>query len=117
MARELERPRTDVDGRYDRAERLADKYGTQNQRMEVAYQRAWTAHFWHEDFDLFDRLYSVVEDLAEDSDNACHLERLNLGARFAVVHSTRVVFVAKTKTISGSESAILSPTFWSVFSS
>jgi hypothetical protein len=77
LARELERPRTDVDGRYDRAERLADKCGTQHQRLEVAYQRAWTAHFWHEDFDLFDRLYTVVEDLAKDSDNACHLERLN----------------------------------------
>lgn len=77
LARELERPRTDVDGRYDRAERLADKCGTQHQRLEVAYQRAWTAHFWHEDFDLFDRFYSVVEDLAKDSDNACHLELLN----------------------------------------
>lgn len=77
LARELERPRTDVDGRYDRADRLADKCGTQHQRLEVAYQRAWTAHFWHEDFDLFDRLYSVVEDLAKDSDNACHLELLN----------------------------------------
>jgi len=77
LARELERPRTDVDGRYDRADRLADKCGTQHQRLEVAYQRAWTAHFWHEDFDLFDKLYSVVEDLAKDSDNACHLELLN----------------------------------------
>ncbi len=77
LARELERPRTDVDGRYDRADRLADKCGTQRQRLEVAYQRAWTAHFWHEDFAMFDRLYSVVEDLAKDSDNACHLEPLN----------------------------------------
>jgi len=77
LSRELELPRADVEGRYARSQRLAEKCGTPQQKLEVAYQRAWTAHFWHEDFELFDRLYTEVEKLAQNSDSPFHLERLS----------------------------------------
>ena len=45
LARGLERPRTEVDGLFQRAERAANKYGNEHQQLVVAYDKAWTA-FW-----------------------------------------------------------------------
>ncbi|MEQ1750548.1 MAG: hypothetical protein ABL974_14065, partial [Prosthecobacter sp.] len=77
LARELERSRAEIEGRYLRATELAERFGTAHQVLISVYQRAWTAFFWHEDFQLFDQLYSKVEEMARSSDNACHLELLN----------------------------------------
>lgn len=49
LARALERPRQEVKGRFARADRLALAHGTLRQRVEVAYQEAWTAFWWYED--------------------------------------------------------------------
>lgn len=76
LARSLERPSTEIDARFLRAERVSAKYGTLHQRVECAYQRAWTAFWWHEDYDLFTKLYSAVEALAKGSRNAYDLELL-----------------------------------------
>ena len=73
LSRELEKPRMEVDGQYERAARLAETYGSEHQKLVVAYQKAWTAYIWHEDFLLFDSLYDKVEHLACESGNACHL--------------------------------------------
>ena len=76
LARSLEKPRTEVEGRFARAEDVAQKYGTPDQLLEVAYERAWTAFWWFEDFQLFTQLYAAVEERAQASRNACHLELL-----------------------------------------
>jgi hypothetical protein len=76
LSRELEWPRVEIEGRFERAERTAVKYGTQHQRLECAYQRAWTAFWWYEDYEDFARLYGTVEERAKGSRNAYHLERL-----------------------------------------
>jgi hypothetical protein len=67
LSRGLEHPRVEVEGRFSRAQRLADKLGVRQQRLRVAYNRAWTANFWFEDFDELNNLYSVVEELATGS--------------------------------------------------
>jgi len=77
LARELERPRTEVDGRFERAERAADEYGTSHQRLVCAYARAWTSYWWYEDFPVFARHYRKVESLAEGSTNAYEFELLS----------------------------------------
>jgi hypothetical protein len=76
LARALERPRQEVDGRFARAERLALAHGTQRQRVEVAYQEAWTAFWWYEDEAPIPALYEKVEERARGSRNAYDLERL-----------------------------------------
>jgi tetratricopeptide (TPR) repeat protein len=76
VARDLERPRSEVEGRYARADKLANKYGSLHQQIETAYQWAWTLYFWYEDYDAFVDQYSIVESRVDGSQNAYDLERL-----------------------------------------
>lgn len=76
LARGLERPRTLVDGLFQRAERAANKYGNFHQKLGVVYQQAWTTYWWHEDLELFVEQYKIVEKYAKDSRNAYDLELL-----------------------------------------
>ena len=70
VARGLERTRAEVDGRFERAARLAEEVGNDQQRLRVAYERAWSAFWWHEDYVAFGEQYEVVEELAAGSDSA-----------------------------------------------
>ena len=70
VARGLERPCSEVEGRFARAARLAEDHGHDQQRLRVAYNRAWTAFWWHEDYKEFGRQYDVAEALAGGSDVA-----------------------------------------------
>ena len=76
LARGLERPRSEVDGRFDRAERTSRKGGNDRQLLRITYHRAWTAVCWHEDYDELDRLYEVAASLGLGKDNVWDLERL-----------------------------------------
>jgi hypothetical protein len=107
LARRLERPRMEIDGLYDRAERVAAKSGNEHQRLSCAYQRAWTAFWWYEDYEQFSHLYEAAEQLAKGSRNAYHLELLsNL---WSILHSSviadklsaeRSALAARTETLS-----------------
>ena len=76
LARGLDQPRHEVDGLFARADRLATRYGTDRQRVEVAYQRAWTTYWWFEDEEGLEEQYAEVEARAKGSRNAYDLERL-----------------------------------------
>ena len=76
LARGLELPRHEVEGRFLRAEHIAEKTGHVQQRLRIAYNRAWTAFWWYEDFAELNRLYDQVEQLAVGSPQATDLERL-----------------------------------------
>jgi hypothetical protein len=52
LARGLELPRPDIEGRFSRAERLEAKFGTRQQRLRVAYNKAWTAYWWYDDLSV-----------------------------------------------------------------
>jgi hypothetical protein len=77
LARQLERPRTEIDGLYLRADRVAGKRGTNHQRIRVAYEWAWTAYWWFEDYERFYELYAAVEDRVRGTTSAYHLELLS----------------------------------------
>jgi hypothetical protein len=77
LARGLDRPRLEVEDRYARAERLAKQYGTEHQRLECAYQKAWTAFWWYEDYKAFAVMYAEVEQVAKGTRNAYELELLH----------------------------------------
>ena len=77
IAAELDESRQDVESLFDRAIRFANEHGTSDQQFTALYQRAWTTFFWFEDFDVFLKLYDVVEKLALVSNNIFSAERLN----------------------------------------
>lgn len=76
LARSLELPRTDVDGRFLRAVRLADDGGTERQRLDARYESLWTAFWWFDDIRMVVREYGAFEALAIESDHAINLELL-----------------------------------------
>lgn len=76
LARGLGRPRTEIDGRFDRAERIARKYNDQRQLFRVIYNRAWTTFWWFDDIPELDRLYKLAEPLVLDSEWVWDLECL-----------------------------------------
>jgi hypothetical protein len=77
IARSLELPRIEVDGRFERALRLAKENNLQKLELAVTYDWAWTSHFWNEDHQRTSQLYDEVERLAAHSDDANDLERLS----------------------------------------
>ena len=76
LARGLARPRTDIDGMFVRAERIAKKANHPQQRLRIAYKKAWTTYWWFEDLEEFNSLYDDVEELVSDSVSADDLEML-----------------------------------------
>lgn len=76
LARSLERPRTDVEGLFSRAERVAEKYGTPQQKLASAYQAAWTAYWWYEDYNVLADMYGKAEKHAAGAQSAYDLELL-----------------------------------------
>ncbi|HEV3038803.1 MAG TPA: hypothetical protein VHA33_13590 [Candidatus Angelobacter sp.] len=76
ICRGLERPRTEVEGQFARAERIAKKVGHPQQRLRVAYEKGLTALWWYDDFQELSSAYSEVEELALVSTQAADLDRL-----------------------------------------
>ncbi len=76
LARGLERPRVEVDGRFDRASRLAEERGTRQQQLRCAYNKAWTYFWWYDDFASFNQIYGTVEKLAQGTSQTSDLELL-----------------------------------------
>lgn len=76
LSRELELPHVEVDGRFIRAERTAERYGTHQQKLQCAYDKAWTAFWWHDDFDTFNQIFNDVEGLAVGSEQVADIELL-----------------------------------------
>jgi hypothetical protein len=77
LSRNLEHGRTEVDGKFLRAERIARKIGYHQQLLRIAYAKAWTAFWWYDDFDALNELYDRVEELAIESTQADDLKLLS----------------------------------------
>lgn len=76
LSRNIERPRAETDGRFLRAIRLADKYGTYHQKLEARYENIWTAFWWFDDFQFLNESYDSFEAFALETDHAPNLELL-----------------------------------------
>lgn len=97
LARGLDRPRVEVEGRFAMADRIARELAIPSQLLRVAYNRAWTAHWWFEDFDDFLAHYNEVERLATGSNDAEDQERLlNLNQLLIAVERRGLVPAARS---------------------
>jgi hypothetical protein len=76
LSRNLERPRTETDGRFARAVRLAERDGTSRQTLEAHYEWIWTAFWWFDDVAHLNASYDAFEKLVIDTDHAKNLELL-----------------------------------------
>lgn len=98
LSRTLERPRTETDGRFARAVRLAEQGGTHRQRLEANYEWIWTAFWWFDDIPHLNANYDRFEKLVIDTDHANNLELLcNLAQLLfnSVIHQHLTVEEAK----------------------
>lgn len=69
LSRMLEKPRDEVEGKFDRAFRLCKKVNNPKQWIRVFYQRAWTYLNWYDDYPLFVEDYkSLKKYVSKDSD-------------------------------------------------
>ena len=76
LSRNLERPRTETDGRFARAVRLAERDGTPRQKLEANYEWIWTAFWWFDDVAHLNDSYDAFEELVIGTDHAKNLELL-----------------------------------------
>lgn len=76
LARGLERPRNEVEQRFALADKLAEEMDLRQQRLRIAYNRAWTAFWWFEDYVGFNKFYDEVEKRVLGTDLACDAELL-----------------------------------------
>ncbi|SDC02969.1 hypothetical protein SAMN05216185_101229 [Pseudomonas guariconensis] len=92
LARGLELPRFEVDGRFQRAVRLADDGGALRQQYAARYEALWTAFWWYDDICTLLDGYDSFEARVIDSDHAVNLELLcNLAQLLysLVIHGVR----------------------------
>lgn len=87
LARGLGRPRTEIDGLFLRADRLASDPEQPRQRLRIAYSYAWTVVFWFNDYRLLNSLYDTVEEYALKSDQ---MEEVELTQNLWTVLMTQV---------------------------
>lgn len=76
LSRNLERSRTETDGRFVRAIRLAEASGTYRQLIEANYEHIWTSFWWFDDIALLNTSYEKFETLVLATDHAVNLEFL-----------------------------------------
>lgn len=61
LARNLEKPRHEIDGLFSKARVLAEKVGHKGQMIRCGYHHAWTTFWWFEDLPSFEKIYSEIE--------------------------------------------------------
>ncbi|WP_417280955.1 hypothetical protein [Celeribacter sp.] len=76
LSRELEKPRFETDGRFQRATHYAEKYGTNYQILRAVYEHAWTAFWWFDDIDAMLERYEEIEAIAFATDHSSHISKV-----------------------------------------
>ncbi|MFK5894527.1 MAG: tetratricopeptide repeat protein [Pseudomonadota bacterium] len=74
LSKELEKGTLETQGLFDRAVRIANKFGTNQQKFSAYYQYAWASHWWFEDFSLFEINFENAYKCIIDSTNSCKWE-------------------------------------------
>ncbi|MHB8276146.1 MAG: hypothetical protein ACYDIA_00625 [Candidatus Humimicrobiaceae bacterium] len=77
LFRNMEKSALETEGRFQRAIRIAEKYGLLHQKIESLYQKSWYTFWWLMDYEQFIDSYSKVESLVIKSDNIYDLELLS----------------------------------------
>lgn len=76
LSRGLERPRTEVEGRFNRAMRECERHGSPQQMFLLIYDHAWTSFFWYEDIDATYADFQKLKQFIESDCTVFRIERL-----------------------------------------
>jgi hypothetical protein len=74
LTRMLEKPREEVEGKFDRAFRFCKKVGNPKQLLRLHYQRAWTYFNWYDDYASFIEEYKHFKDCINQYSSIYDLE-------------------------------------------
>ncbi len=75
LSRELNRPRTEVEGRFYRALNECEKHGTPQQEFNIIYDYAWTLYFWFDDFEKTYEKYLILKTFIDEDCTVYRLEK------------------------------------------
>lgn len=76
LTRELECPRTEIEGKFKRAMRGCESHGTRQQLFNLVYDHAWTSLFWLKDVELAHKDYWELKKFVDEDCSVYRLERL-----------------------------------------
>lgn len=76
LSKELEKPTYETLALFDRAVRIATRFGSNQQVIDVYYQYAWASYWWFEDFYMFEQNLENVYKSVFDSSNSSKWESL-----------------------------------------
>ena len=74
LSRMLEKPRDEVEGKFDRAFRFCKKVDNSKQWIRVYYQRAWTYLNWYDDYALFVEDYKNLKTYVSKNPDISNVE-------------------------------------------
>lgn len=74
LSRMLERPRSEVEGKFDRSLRCANKINNKKQIMRIYYQKAWTYLNWYDDYGLFIENFKRYKSFISQESNISDIE-------------------------------------------
>lgn len=77
LSRMLEKPRDEVEGKFDRAFRFCKKINNEKQWVRLHYQRAWTYMNWYDDYPLFINEYKELKKHISNTSNISEVELYN----------------------------------------
>lgn len=73
LSRNLEKTKAEVEGKFQRAMKVATKYGTKRHQLRVLYSHLWSMFWWYDESQPLHSRFEELEALA-DSSNADDLE-------------------------------------------
>ncbi|TYB32725.1 MAG: hypothetical protein FXF49_10035 [Flexistipes sinusarabici] len=74
LSRMLEKPRAEVEGKFDRAFRFCKKVDNSKQWIRIYYQRAWTYLNWYDDYPLFVEDYKHLKTYVSKNPDISNVE-------------------------------------------
>lgn len=76
LSRGLERPRIETEGRFSRALRECEYYGSTQQKFNIIYDHAWTSFFWFEDIDAVHKDLLKLKEFVNDNCSVIRIEKM-----------------------------------------
>ena len=76
LSRGLERPHVETEGRFNRALRECERYGSSQQKFNIVYDHARTSLFWFEDIDTMYNDFLKLKEFVNESCSVIRIEKI-----------------------------------------
>lgn len=74
LSRMLEKPKDEIEGKFDRALRFCNKLKNRRQLMRIYYQKAWTYMNWYDEYALFVENFKNFKSFISKESNLSEIE-------------------------------------------